>query len=92
MALPAGGFAPLVPELDVTDIDVSLRFWCDVLGFMVAYDRPDNGFAYLQWPGDGLTAQVLVQVTLGQSHGRGPEGPTLGRADNNIIPITREGP
>ena len=37
---PKGGFAALVPELGVTDLDVSLCFWCGLLGFAVAYDRP----------------------------------------------------
>jgi catechol 2,3-dioxygenase-like lactoylglutathione lyase family enzyme len=47
---PTGGFAPLVPELDVIDLEASLRFWCGTLGFSVAYDRPERGFAYLEWP------------------------------------------
>ena len=37
----------LVPELLVTDITRSLAFWCDLCGFEVAYDRPEEGFAYL---------------------------------------------
>ena len=48
--LPVGGFAPLVPELDVLDLEASLRFWCGILGFAVAYDRPECDFAYLEWP------------------------------------------
>jgi hypothetical protein len=53
-ALPAGGFAALVPELDVTDIGISLGFWCDLLGFSVAYDRPAAKFAYLEREGAQL--------------------------------------
>lgn len=52
--LPTGGFAPLVPELDVTDIGVSLGFWCDLLGFTVAYDRPVAKFAYLEREGSQI--------------------------------------
>ena len=33
---PAGGFAPLGPEPDVTDLAASLRFWCGLLGFALA--------------------------------------------------------
>ena len=55
-ARPDGGFAPLVPELDVTDLAASLAFWCGPLGFTVAYDRPAAGFAYLQRAG----AQVML--------------------------------
>ncbi|MGS4346863.1 bleomycin resistance protein [Myroides odoratus] len=40
-------WAALVPELVVTDIAVSLQFWCDYLGFTVLYDRPEEKFAYL---------------------------------------------
>jgi catechol 2,3-dioxygenase-like lactoylglutathione lyase family enzyme len=46
--LPTGGFAPLVPELDVFDLEKSKRFWCDILGFQIAYRRPENGFVYLE--------------------------------------------
>ena len=57
--LPVGGFAPLVPELDVIDLEASLRFWYEVLGFVVAYDRPERGFAYLEWPTTGNAGQSL---------------------------------
>lgn len=42
---PEDGFAALTPELSVRDLDVSLRFWCGLLGFTVAYDRPAARFA-----------------------------------------------
>ena len=54
--LPEGGFNALVPELDVSDIGASLHFWCGLLGFEVAYDRPQAKFAYLQREG----AQVML--------------------------------
>ena len=47
----------LVPELLVTDIATSLRFWCGVLGFAVKYERPDEGFAYLELGG----AEVMLE-------------------------------
>lgn len=46
--LPTGGFAAMVPELDVSNLDASLAFWCQLLGFDVAYARPEAGFAYLE--------------------------------------------
>lgn len=55
-SLPKGGFSALVPELDVTDIDASLDFWCGRLGFDIAYDRPEAKFAYLQREG----AQIML--------------------------------
>ena len=45
---PSAGFAAMVPELSVTDLDQSLAFWCDLLGFEIAYRREAAGFAYLQ--------------------------------------------
>lgn len=39
---------PLVPELIVSDLQVSLRFWRDLIGFRVLYERPDEHFAYLE--------------------------------------------
>ena len=39
--------AALVPELAVTDCAASLRFYRDLLGFAVRYQRPEEGFAYL---------------------------------------------
>lgn len=40
-------FSALVPELAVSDLPTSLKFWCDVIGFSVWYDRPEEKFAYL---------------------------------------------
>jgi catechol 2,3-dioxygenase-like lactoylglutathione lyase family enzyme len=66
-SMPEGGFNRLVPELDVTDIGASLRFWCDYLGFRVAYDRPAAGFAYCERDG--------AQVMLCQINGEWVTGP-----------------
>ena len=63
---PAAGFAGLVPELDVTDLAASLRFWCGPLGFTVAYDRPAARFAYL--------ALGAAQVMLCERNGRWEAG------------------
>ena len=43
--LPAA--PPIVPELDVADLDRSLRFYVDVLGFSSLIERPEDRFAYL---------------------------------------------
>ena len=51
------GRARLVPELLVSDIAASLRFWCGVLGFGVTYDRPEEGFACLELAG----AEVMLE-------------------------------
>jgi catechol 2,3-dioxygenase-like lactoylglutathione lyase family enzyme len=59
---PQGGFADLVPEVSVSDIQASLSFWRDLLGFEIAYDRPDARFAYL--------AKGRLQVMLCELNGR----------------------
>ncbi|QAY88628.1 VOC family protein [Pseudomonas sp. ACM7] len=46
-----------VPELMITDLDRSLAFWVSCLGFTVAYQRPEDGFAYLDLDG----AQVMLE-------------------------------
>jgi catechol 2,3-dioxygenase-like lactoylglutathione lyase family enzyme len=54
---PKGGFAKLVSELLVEDLRESLYFWREVLGFQIAYQRPEQKFAYLERP-DG--AQIML--------------------------------
>ncbi|MGX9964013.1 bleomycin resistance protein [Roseomonas sp. F4] len=53
--------AVLVPELLVADLAASLRFWCDLCGFRVSYDRPEDRFAYLDRDG----AQVMLEEAAG---------------------------
>ena len=58
MSAPPGfAWAKLVPELLVTDLAVSLHFWRDLCGFSVAYERPEDGFAYLDRDG----VQVMLE-------------------------------
>ncbi|CRM13785.1 Glyoxalase-like domain protein [Pseudomonas sp. 24 E 1] len=47
----------LVPELMVMDLESSLAFWVSCLGFEVVYQRPEDGFAYLDLNG----AQVMLE-------------------------------
>jgi catechol 2,3-dioxygenase-like lactoylglutathione lyase family enzyme len=39
--------APVVPELDVADLQVSLAFYVGVIGFTVVFERQRERFAYL---------------------------------------------
>ncbi len=50
----------LVPELIVSDLEKSLAFWCDLIGFRIAYDRPEDKFAYLDFDG----AQVMLEQNV----------------------------
>ena len=47
----------MVCELHVKNIASSLKFWCNVLGFEVAYQRPEESFAYIE-RNDG--AQIML--------------------------------
>ena len=46
----------MVCELIVEDIGAGLGFWCDLIGFSIAYQRSDQGFAYLERDG----AQIML--------------------------------
>lgn len=41
----------VVPELNITSLPESLRFWRDLLGFRILYDRPEQGFAAIERDG-----------------------------------------
>jgi len=74
----------LVPELLVTDIGRSLAFWRDLCGFTVAYDRPEEGFAYLTL---GSAHVMLDQRGLGRDWITAPLDPPLGRGINLQIGV-----
>jgi len=84
--LPASEFsaARVVPELLVSDIHKSLHFWCGLCGFSIAYDRPEDQFAYLDKNG----SQVMLEE---YGHGRnwitGPLEAPLGRGINLQIEV-----
>lgn len=60
---PRSGWASLVSELLVENLDESLSFWQDVLGFDCAYRRPEQKFVYLERP-EG--AQIMLCQRSGQ--------------------------
>ena len=47
----------LVPELMVSNLSDSLDFWVALVGFKIAYQRLEDGFAYLDLDG----AQVMLE-------------------------------
>ena len=74
----------LVPELLVADISASLRFWRDLCGFTVRYERPEEGFAYLAL---GTAHLMLDQEDLGRSWATGSMQRPLGRGMNLQIAV-----
>ena len=77
--------AALVPELLVSRLDASLAFWCGLCGFGVAYQRPEDRFAYL----DRAGAQVMLEERLvpGRHWVTGALEPPFGRGINMQITV-----
>ena len=50
-------FNKLIPELSVTDIQKSLLFYTDIIGFKVEYSRPEDKFYFLSLEG----SQIMVE-------------------------------
>ena len=74
------GRARLVPELLITDLGASLRFWRDLLGFTVVYDRPEHGFAFLDL--DGASLMLEQRDRAARTWETGPLDRPLGRGIN----------
>lgn len=79
-------WAALVPELAVLDLEKSLAFYTGLLGFEVAYARPETRFAYLQLGGAQL---MLDQHAEGQGWGTGRLEYPFGRGINLQIEVER---
>lgn len=77
--MPTHNHCLLVPELYCTDLQKSLQFYCDVLGFAIDYQRPEDGFAYIVREGARLMLEVInygsqrtwLPAPLEQPFGRG---------------------
>lgn len=76
----------LVPEFAVSDWRASRRFYRDVLGFTVPYERPDEGFCYLCL---GEAELMIDQVGLGRTFddGHAPLDRPFGRGLNVQIRV-----
>jgi catechol 2,3-dioxygenase-like lactoylglutathione lyase family enzyme len=75
----------LVPELYVTDIRTSLSFWCGLIGFSVLYDRPEEGFAYLNL--DGAHVMLEQRTETDRTWETAPFSYPLGRGINFQIKV-----
>ena len=74
----------LVPELSVTDYKASRHFWCDLIGFSLRYERPEEGFGYLVL---GSAHLMLDQISLGRTWETGPLELPLGRGINFEVQV-----
>jgi catechol 2,3-dioxygenase-like lactoylglutathione lyase family enzyme len=67
--------ARLVPELACQDVSISKEFYVELLGFRILYDRPDNGFYYLERQG----AEIMIEQLSDSSWIAGDIEPPFGR-------------
>jgi catechol 2,3-dioxygenase-like lactoylglutathione lyase family enzyme len=68
----------------VKSVAASTHFWCELCGFQVLYDRPDEGFAYLAL---GDAHVMLEQIGVGRNWITGRLRPPLGRGVNFQIAV-----
>ncbi len=47
----------MLPELDVFNLEDSLYFYIDLIGFHIVYDRKEDKFAFLQFE----DVQIMIQ-------------------------------
>lgn len=65
----------LVPELACRDATSSRKFYVEVLGFSVLYERPDQGFCYLERHG----VEIMIGQLSDDSWRSGEMQPPFGR-------------
>lgn len=71
-------YSRLIPELDVSDLQESLRFYVGTLGFTIKYERPEERFVMLDIEGASLMLEEaggpgrrFVTAPLEKPFGRG---------------------
>lgn len=81
----------LVPEFSVSDWRRSKRFYCDVLGFECAYERPEEGFCFLRL---GAAELMIDQIGQGRTFDGGhcPSGYPFGKGLNVQIRVAAIAP
>ncbi|TCT41092.1 bleomycin resistance protein [Martelella mediterranea] len=74
----------LVPELEISDLRTSLDFYVNLIGFSIVYQRPEEGFAFLQL---GAAQLMLDTVGMGRTFDGVADG-LSGRGVNFQIEVT----
>ncbi len=52
-------FNSLIPELSVTDISITRRFYVDVLGFEICYERKEDNFIFVRYENNQIMLEQL---------------------------------
>ncbi len=94
---------PMVPELTVTDFNASLKFYCDILGFSIRFQRSEPDFVYLELEKVQLMLEPIHEdmwqtADLEKPFGRGVNfqieltdiAPVLERLQSANVPLFRE--
>lgn len=77
--------ARLIPELDVSNLDRSVAFYRDVLGFAVSFERAEEKFAYLTR--DGVDLMLEDAAGPGRRFRTAPLEHPFGRGINLQIAV-----
>jgi catechol 2,3-dioxygenase-like lactoylglutathione lyase family enzyme len=76
-------WAALVPELICSDIHSSKNFYCNIIGFSLKFERPEEKFLYLEMGG----AQIMLEEKHQDSWMTGRLAPPFGRGINLQIEV-----
>lgn len=52
-------FNKLIPELSVSNLNESLKFYVNSIGFKIEYQRPENKFVFISYQGTQFMLQEL---------------------------------
>ena len=74
----------LVTELNISDFQKSIKFYVDIIGFKIEYQREDEGFAYLSL---GKSQLMIDQIDKGRTWKTGELIYPLGRGVNFQIEV-----
>ena len=77
------GLAKLVPELICSDLARSLRFYTELAGFRILYERAEERFAFLDREG----AQLMLEQPTGRAFLAGELAHPYGRGMNLQIEV-----
>ena len=79
----------LTPELDVADLDCSLAFYVDVIGFQVLFDRTEERFVFLDL--DGVHLMLEEAAGPGRSFRTAPLEYPYGRGFSGLVALALPG-
>lgn len=59
---------PLTPELYCSNIKTSIHFYTEILGFVIQYQREEDGFTMLERQGSRIMLEELCKDPINGSH------------------------